>query len=85
MKDFEIISPETLYMFCNTNEGYLSDAPRGIVLEVPGLGGGSCLGGVMDMRPYETPYTKRLADEGLVVAYAFPGPWSYMNRGAVRI
>jgi len=85
MLDHEIISPENLSYFCNTNEGYLTGQPRGIVLEVPGLGGGSCLGGVMDMRPYETPYTKALAEAGLVIAYTFPGPWSYMNRGAVRI
>lgn len=85
MKDCEIIAPETLSYFCNTNEACLTQKPHGIVLEVPGLGGNSCLGGVMDMKPYHTAYTRALAEAGLVVAYAFPGPWSYMNRGAVRI
>jgi len=86
MRDCEFVRPDNLGCFVNTNEMLLGPGgPRGIVLEFPGLGGGSCLGGTMDMTPYADPYAKALADAGLLLMYEFSGPWSWMNRGAVRL
>ena len=34
---------------------------------------------------YDNAFTRRCAENGLVAAYMFPGPWSWMNRGAVRV
>ena len=86
MSDRNYINAETLRFYCNTNEIYLDGKkPRGIVIEFPGLGGSSCLGGNIARGNYETDYAKKLADEGLILVYTFPGPWSWMNKGAVRI
>ena len=82
--DRNIITPDTLSFYCNTNEALLSLPVRGFILEFPGLGGGSCMGGVMDPAEYGHGYAATLAKEGILVAYTFPGPWSWMNRGAVR-
>lgn len=83
--DSEYINADNVSCFCNTNLDLLTTQPRGIVLEFPGLGGGSCLGGSIDLGPYSGNYAEALAREGLVLAYVFPGPWSWMNIGAVRI
>ena len=85
MDDKQFINKNTITTFCNTNEALLTKPVSGIVLEFPGLGGGSCLGGLMDFMSYDTPYTRQYAEAGLVVAYMFVGPWSWMNPGAVRI
>ena len=84
-EDARYIRADNIEEFCNTNEVLLTSAPRGIVLEFPGLGGGSCLGGDMELHPYVGPHAQRLADAGLLLAYTFPGPWSWMNKGAVRM
>lgn len=76
---------ETLSYYCNTNEELVRSPIRGIVLEVPGLGGGSCLGGVMERGPMKSRLAKHLGEAGWLLVFAFPGPWSYMNKGAVRI
>ena len=68
-----------------TNEEYLMLPLRGIVLEFPGLGGGSCLGGSPDMGSYATDYAKDFGKHGILLAYLFPGPWSWGNKGAVRM
>ncbi len=86
--DRALISPEKLFYYCNTNEAIIPQdvKVRGLILEFPGLGGNSCLGGNMDaLATYDSPFTRRCAREGLVYAYLFPGPWSWMNRGAVRL
>ena len=85
MDDKHFINENTVTTFCNTNEALLTKPVSGIVLEFPGLGGGSCLGGRMDFMSYDTSFTRQFAEAGLVVAYTFVGPWSWMNRGAVRI
>ena len=86
--DAEYINKDTLNYYCVTNEAYIPEGKKvtGIVLEFPGLGGGSCLGGSMDnMIAYNTPFARECAAKGIVLAYTFPGPWSWMNTGAVRM
>ena len=83
--DRDYINPETIDLYCNTNAHLLTSPPRAFVLEFPGLGGGSCLGGCMDLAPYNGPLSAVFAEHGILQAYAFPGPWSWMNRGAVRM
>ena len=83
--DRDFINPDTIELYCNTNAHLLSAPPRAFVLEFPGLGGGSCLGGSMEMGPYDGPLSAMLAEHGVLQAYVFPGPWSWMNRGAVRM
>ena len=86
MKDSAFVMAGNLSRFVNTNEGLLGgEKPVGAVLEFPGLGGGSCLGGHMDNAVYETDYTRRLAEEGILAVYVAAGPWSWMNRGAIRL
>ena len=86
MKDSAFVRAGNLSRFANTNGRLLGDKkPRGAVLEFPGLGGGSCLGGHMDNEVYETDYTRRLAEEGILAVYVALDPWSWMNRGAVRL
>ena len=86
MKDSAFVMAGNLSRFVNTNEGLLGGGkPVGAVLEFPGLGGGSCLGGHMDNAVYETDYTRRLADAGILAVYVAAGPWSWMNRGAIRL
>ncbi len=101
-EDKKLINPDTLHYYCCSNEalipggcsdgmdalipGGCGNAVKALVLEFPGLGGGSCLGGSMDnLSVYDTPFTRACAEKGIVVAYMFPGPWSWMNRGAVRV
>ncbi len=82
--DSAYLNPETLSLYCNTNARLLREAPRAYVPELPGLGGGSCLGGTLDMVPYEHLLAPYLAERGILLVYAFPGPWSWMNRAAIR-
>lgn len=83
--DRKFINEDTYQLYANTNEDFLTLPVRGIVVEFPGLGGGSCLGGQMDRKPYGNFRVKDFAGKGIVVAYLFPGPWSWGNRGAVRM
>ena len=48
LNDNKYINKETLPYYANTNEEHLVLPVKGIVLEFPGLGGGSCLGGNME-------------------------------------
>ena len=83
--DRDFINPHTVDLYCNTNAHLLTQPPVAFVLEFPGLGGGSCLGGAMDRAPYNGPLSGSLAERGILQVYTFPGPWSWMNRGAVRM
>ena len=83
--DRRFIHPDTLPYYCNTNAHLLTTTPRAFVLEFPGLGGGSCLGGCMEQGPYNSPLAGFLAEQGILLVYTFPGPWSWMSRGAVRM
>ncbi len=79
------INKDTYQLYAKTNEALIDGKVKGIILEFPGLGGGSCLGGTLDMGTYDGDYAKMCASEGIILAYIFPGPWSWMNKGAVRI
>lgn len=83
--DTQFINCETIDYYANTNEEFIKGEINGIVIEFPGLGGGSCLGGQMDRGVYDTYYTQDFAKNGILVAYLFPGPWSWGNKGAVRM
>lgn len=84
MQDRAYITPQNLDWYCNTNEKLLKRPVRGIVLEFPGLGGGSCIGGSTDRGDYTILHAAPLGEAGVLLTYAFPGPWSWMNPGAVR-
>ena len=84
-RDRDFINPDTIDLYCNTNAHLLTAPPTAFLLEFPGLGGGSCLGGCMDQAPYDGPLSGVFARNGILQAYVFPGPWSWMNRGAVRM
>ena len=83
--DSRYINPHTIPFYANTNEAFLEGSVRGVVVELPGLGGGSCLGGLMERQDYDTPFTRAFAKAGVVVAYMFPGPWSWGNMGETRM
>ncbi len=83
--DSKFINPETVKYYANTNEDYLATPVKGIVIEFPGLGGGSCLGGSMDRMPYHWQHAQDFGKNGIILAYLFPGPWSWGNKGAVRM
>ncbi len=83
--DSKYINEETIKLYANTNEEYLVGPVKGIVVEFPGLGGGSCLGGTMDRMTYHWYRAQEFAKNGIVLAYLFPGPWSWGNKGAVRM
>ena len=81
----EYINRDTVYYYARTNESFLQQTIKGILLEFPGLGGGSCLGGLDEMGTYDTDFSRKCAAEGVILAYIYTGPWSWMNEGAVRI
>lgn len=83
MKEF--INRDTVTYYARTNETLLAHPVKGILLEFPGLGGGSCLGGIDETGTYDSDFAKECAEKGILLAYIFTGPWSWMNEGAVRI
>lgn len=83
--DKKFINRDTYMSFANTNEEHVVLPVKGIILEFPGLGGSSCLGGSIDMKSYSLEHTIDYGQNGIIVAYIFPGPWSWGNRGAIRI
>lgn len=83
--DKQFINKDTISLYANTNEAFIEGEVRGIVIELPGLGGGSCLGGNMDRADYSSERAKDFAKNGIVIAYMFPGPWSWGNSSAVRM
>ena len=79
------INENTIPYYCNTNAHLIEGEVKGFVLEFPGLGGGSCMGGNMDQGDYNGNLPSILASHGILQVYTFPGPWSWMNKGAVRM
>lgn len=47
--DGYFINKDNYELFCNSNEALLKEKPHGVVVEFPGLDGGSCLGGKQDV------------------------------------
>lgn len=86
MTDREYVTKENVHLFINTNEEMLEGRkPKAIVLEFPGLGGGSCLGGHVDNQKYDGVYARELAYNDILLVYCCIGPWSWMNRGTVKV
>jgi len=79
-----MISKETLNYFAATNASLIRGDIKALVMEFPGLDGGSCLGGQTRVGALESGYAIRLARKGILLAYPFIGPWSWMNDVAVR-
>ena len=81
------ITPETVELYARTNEALIECGAeiKGIIVELPGLGGGSCLGGLPERGTYDTRRALDFAQKGILLAYIFPGPWSWGGRGTVRI
>jgi Dipeptidyl aminopeptidases/acylaminoacyl-peptidases len=79
------INKDTLYYYANTNEKLIFDTIKAVAVEFPGLGGGSCLGGINAVGDYCDSYAAECAKRGILLVYCFTGPWSWMNRGAVKI
>lgn len=84
-EDKLLINKDTLSLYCNTNEKLVKGRVKGVIAEFPGLGGSSCLGGSLCMGDYESSFAHRCAENGILLVYLFPGPWSWGNRTAVRI
>jgi hypothetical protein len=84
-EDEAFFTPETLPYYCNVNEQFLQGEIRALAIEFPGLGGGSCMGGDMGLGVWCTPLAETLGKKGILHAYLFPGPWSWMNKGAIRL
>ena len=83
--DKTYINKETINSFASTNEKYLKGEVKGVIIEFPGLGGSSCLGGLIDLGDYERDHAVCYGSKGIVLAYMYPGPWSWGNKGAVRM
>lgn len=80
----EYINKYTIPYFARTNEEFLKKPVKGILLEFPGLDGGSCLGGRNEVGTYDGAFAVECGQKGIILAYVFTGPWSWMNEGAVR-
>lgn len=79
------INPQTIMSYANTNEPHLKTPVKGIIVELPGLGGSSCLGGSINRGVYESEFAVRCGELGIILAYIFPGPWSWGSKAAIRI
>lgn len=79
-----MINKENVHLFAADNHEMIAWPVRGLILEFPGLDGGSCLGGQTHVGPLRSGYAVRCARRGLLLVYPFVGPWSWMNDAAVR-
>ena len=79
-----MINKDNLHLFAADNHALISGEVRGLVIEFPGLDGGSCLGGQTYVGPLKSGYAVRCARRGLLLVYPFVGPWSWMNDVAVK-
>ena len=83
--DSKYINKDTLLYYANTNEDFLSFPVKGVVIEFPGLDGGSCLGGSMTRDSYSTEWAERFGKKGILLVYLFPGPWSWGAKASMRM
>lgn len=83
--DKKFINAETFLSYCNTNEEVLTQPVKAVLVEFPGLDGSSCIGGTRQMQSYNYEPGITFGKDGILMAFMFPGPWSWGNRGAVRM
>lgn len=83
--DAEYINFETLSYYTRNNINYVEGDIKGIVMEFPGLGGSSCLGGLVGMGEYSSDFAKECGKNGILVMYMYCGPWSWGNKGVIRM
>ena len=83
--DAEIFTFENINFFTRNNLSYIEGEIKGIVMEFPGLGGSSCLGGHVNMGEYNSGYAQLLGKQGIAIVYMYCGPWSWGNKGVVRM
>lgn len=87
--DAKFINFEDISYYARTNLKYIKGDIKGIIVEFPGLGGSSCLGGRVEMEvsdnEYNNDYALSLAEEGIAILYMYCGPWSWGNRGVIRM
>ncbi len=83
--DAEYINFDTLSYYTRNNLNYVEGDIKGIVMEFPGLGGSSCLGGLVGMGEYSSDFAKNCGKQGILVMYMYCGPWSWGNKGVVRM
>ena len=62
-----MINADNLHLFAADNYELINGNVRGIVLEFPGLDGGSCLGGQTRVGPLRSGYAVRCARRGLLL------------------
>ena len=74
LDDNKFINKEIISLYAKTNEIFLSGSVRGIIVELPGLDGCSCLGGDLNRGDYNSIWAKDFGENGIVLAYIFPGP-----------
>ena len=73
----QIITPENLSRFCYTNAPLLKRDLRGVILTFHGRGEPGFLS--------HSPFSKELAEKGIIQIFPYYGPWAWMNSGAVKI
>ncbi|MBP3323218.1 MAG: prolyl oligopeptidase family serine peptidase [Clostridia bacterium] len=83
--DKKYINKNTILSYAKTNETFLKGEVKGVIIELPGLDGCSCLGGNLNLGDYDTEHAKDFAEYGIILAYMFPGPWSWGNKSAIRM
>lgn len=83
--DKKYINKNTIQYYAKTNEAFLKGEVKGVIIELPGLDGGSCLGGNLNLGDYDTDHAVDFAKKGILLAYIFPGPWSWGNKSAIRM
>lgn len=83
--DAEYINFENLSYYTRNNLKYVEGDIKGIVMEFPGLGGSSCLGGLVGMGEYSSDFAQECGKKGIAVMYMYCGPWSWGNKGVIRM
>ncbi len=74
-----ILTKENYLRFTYTNEELLTGAPRAIVFEFHGLGGGR------EMHCEHTKLSYFFAEHDIIYCMPFYGPWSWMNKASVNM
>ena len=83
--DAKYINYENINYFTRNNLNYIEGDIKGIVMEFPGLGGSSCLGGHVNIGEYSSAFAQNAGKQGILVMYMYCGPWSWGNKGVARM